>query len=83
MKPHVRIYMQYFGYDIIEDIFSEVSGSPAVDVHHILPKSLGGKDKIINLIALTRDEHDRAHSDPEYNARLKEVHLKFMEYNAC
>ena len=50
----------------------------AVDIHHILFKSLGGNDDIENLIALTRDEHDEAHNNPVFNRKLKEKHLLYL-----
>jgi len=38
----------------------------AVDIHHIVPRSMGGTDEIDNLIGLGRDCHDRAvAADPE------------------
>ena len=39
----------------------EVTGKMAQDVHHIVFKSQGGGDEDQNLIALCREEHDKAH----------------------
>ncbi len=78
MKPHTKIYLDYFGYYEGDFIPSEVSGKPAVDIHHIIPKGRGGKDEIGNLIALTRDEHDRA--DYQYTPYLSQDYLQ-MKHN--
>jgi len=75
---HTRVYMEFFGYDIPEDVVSEVSGEPATDIHHIDARGMGGsktKDVIENLVALTRDEHERAERDYEYNEYVKQIHL--------
>jgi len=64
MKKYLKTYLDYFGYIPGDFIPSEYSGKKAVDIHHISAKGMGGsktKDNIENLIALTRDEHDRAH----------------------
>jgi hypothetical protein len=52
MKKHVKIYLDYFGYDVNSFIDCEVCGSKAVDIHHIEPRGMGGilkgtKDVII------------------------------------
>jgi len=39
----------------------QMCGKVAVDLHHILFKSLGGADIDENLIALCREHHDLAH----------------------
>jgi len=60
MQKYIKTYCDYFGYVEDEFIPSEVSGKPAVDIHHIKFRSRGGKDNIENLIALTREEHEEA-----------------------
>jgi len=59
MQKYIKNYMQFFGYT--DFVPSEISGSQAVDIHHIIKKSQGGTDDITNLIALTRQEHEQAH----------------------
>jgi|TARA_Y100000310_G_scaffold118355_1_gene117235 5-methylcytosine-specific restriction endonuclease McrA len=73
MKKHVKLYMRHFGYVEGDFIPSEMSGKLAVDIHHVKFKSQGGKDVIENLIALTRDEHDRAHFKKEPYIYAKEL----------
>lgn len=84
MRKHVKIYMEYFGYGEQDYIPSELSGRPASDIHHIFNRGAGGdptgsKDVIENLMALTREEHERYGERPEYIDFLKERHYKFME----
>ena len=57
MKPHTKIYMKAFGYVLDDVIPSELSGNRAVDIHHIIGRGKGGEDRIENLMALTRMEH--------------------------
>jgi len=39
----------------------QICGSKAMDVHHIIYKSEGGKAEEDNLISLCREDHNRAH----------------------
>jgi len=73
MQKYVKVYLDYYKYGEQDYIPSELSGSPSVDVHHLNGRGKG-MDVIENLIALTREEHTRAHADPAYNEMLKEVH---------
>ena len=62
MKPHVRNYFRAFGYDESSVILCECGCQKiATDIHHVTPRSLGGKDTIDNLIALARNCHEAAH----------------------
>ena len=65
MKKHTKIYLEFHGYQIPEDVICEVCGNMAVDIHHISSRGMGGnpsKDNIGNLIGLCRSCHDKAHS---------------------
>jgi len=82
MKPYTKLYMNFFGYDKADYIPSEVSGNPAVDIQHIIPRGMGGskqKDFIENLVALTREEHIKAEHDKEYNRNVQIIHLRFIQ----
>lgn len=92
MKPHVRIYLQHFGYispgyqpvdyDDIEKPPCEICSSPSVDIHHIEARGMGGsklKDMIENLIALCRGCHDKYGDITDYKEVLQEIHNKHLE----
>lgn len=84
MKRHTFIYLTYFGYDISSLILCEVCGARSVDLHHIIPKGMGGdptgkRDVIENLIALCRECHNKAHNkeySKEYLTELHKINLK-------
>jgi len=73
MREYKKDFIEHFGYGMQDYVPSEVSGLPAVDIHHVVFKSQGGTDEIDNLIALTREEHERAHNDIEVNNYLKNL----------
>lgn len=73
--------MDYFQYSPGEFIPSEISGKPADDIHHIDCRGMGGsknKDSIDNLIALTREEHEKYGDKKQYLNWLKHIHQIFM-----
>ena len=77
MQVHQRIYKQYFSLAMDEPVQCEGCGRfNACDVHHLLPRSLGGGNDIENLCAVCRKCHDWAHDSPDYNEYLKIRHLK-------
>ena len=82
MKRHTKIYMDFFDidYDIATGYYDyidcEVDRKIAVDLHHIIPKSQGGKDDINNIIALCRSCHDKAHSGILTREYLHKIHNK-------
>ena len=86
MKPHTKIYFDYFNFKIPEDCFCEICGSPSVDIHHLENRKMGGnpsgdKDYIENLMALCRKHHIIYGDVPDKKEWLKEVHKKFMIKN--
>lgn len=81
MRKHTKIYLDFFGYKIPEDCFCEICQSPAVDIHHIDARGMGGdpqgkKDVIENLMAVCRHCHENYGDVPECMDALKEVHMK-------
>lgn len=80
LLSHTAIYLAAFKYDINDTFFpSEISGAPAQDVHHIIRRGLcgGDADHILNLMALTREEHEDYGDNKECLEGLIETHLKF------
>lgn len=99
MINHKKIYCNYFGYDVGDTIKCEVclydlhlpfsektKVRVAVDIHHIIPRSKGGSNRIRgskypldypeNLMALCREHHLQAELSKDFNKRCKIIHLK-------
>ena len=79
MIDYKQKYMEFFMYYKGEFISSEISGEPAVDIHHIFPKGKGGDpsvkhDHIENLIALTRKEHELMGDKKHFRRFLFDMH---------
>jgi 5-methylcytosine-specific restriction endonuclease McrA len=84
MKKHVKIYLDYFGYDVNSFIDCEVCKGRAVDIHHIEPRGMGGskiKDVITNLQALCRACHIEMGDKKQYKEFLKDKHLIKLAQN--
>ena len=80
MQKHTKIYLRHFGYSQLdyEYIPCEGCGGNTIDIHHLLPRSLGGGNDIENLCAVCRVCHDRAGKFPSWNEYLKIKHLKYL-----
>ncbi len=77
MKPHVKTYLNHFGYGQDDFIACEVCGQRAVDIHHIECRGMGGsgqKDTIENLMALCRTDHIEYGDKKQHIDFLKEKH---------
>ena len=83
LKPHTRIYLKHFGYDVSDFVPCEVCGCQAVDIHHIEPRGMGGSkkaDTIDNLMALCRECHIEFGDKKQHKFRLHICHqLKLSE----
>ncbi len=76
--------MQKLGYAEGDFIPSEISGLQAVDISHILCRGMGGSkelDRIENLMAITREEHDRIGDKKHLIADQFRMHARFLEAN--
>lgn len=58
-----QVWLKSRGHSEGDLLLCEVCGQPAVDIHHIIPKGMGGTKRVYTgylLIALCRHDHDRA-----------------------
>ncbi len=77
MKSYTKLYMRYFNYKIVEDIFCEICTAPAKDLHHIRRRGMGGSksaDAIENLMALCRFCHEKFGDKKQYLEYLQTIH---------
>ena len=77
-KNYKDTYREFFCYSPEDFIPSEISGGRGADIHHITFRSRLGGHEVENLIALTRGEHNLAHSGYYTEDYLRQVHFKFM-----
>jgi 5-methylcytosine-specific restriction endonuclease McrA len=81
MQKHTKIYLEFHGYQVQEDVVCEICSQPAIDIHHITAKGMGGNpeaDCIENLIGLCRACHDKAHAGEITEDELYET-ISFKE----
>ena len=77
-----QVYCEYFGYHRYDFVVCELSGAPAVDIHHIDSRGAGSsrfKDNIENLMAITRELHTEFGDIAELKEILYLMHNVFME----
>lgn len=82
MKAHTLIYFSFFNYTTADFVPSELSGVKAVDIHHIDPRKKGSTellDRIENLIALSREEHNKYGDKKQYKAMLYRRHKEVLD----
>lgn len=76
--------MDAFNLSVGDVILCEISEYTANDIHHIEARGMGGdpkghKDRIENLMAVTRKYHDLYGDSPEHMAYLYRIHKQSME----
>lgn len=75
MKPYVKIYFDALGYDISDTyIPSEISTQPSNDLHHIVNR----ENRIENLMAVTRKEHQKYGEIKSEMVFLLKTHRRFL-----
>lgn len=91
MTIHEKTYRAYFDLIPGDVILSEISGAVASEIHHLYPKSMGGRktfthdgktypiECIENYIALTRDEHIASHANEYSKEELWNIHQQTMK----
>lgn len=82
MKPHVKIYADYFGITPDDVVVCEVCHMrPIADIHHIFCRGMGGsknKDVIENLIGVCRECHIMYGDKKQYYDLLIAAHAKSL-----
>tara|TARA_R110002124_G_scaffold283449_2_gene459473 strand:- start:3106 stop:3351 length:246 start_codon:yes stop_codon:yes gene_type:complete len=81
MVKYKKIYLKEMGFTDTCFVPCEICSRPAVDIHHIESKGMGGsktKDYIENLIAVCRECHNKCHASKVYNSMAKEKHLSSL-----
>ena len=81
MVKYKQIYLKSLGYNLNDFIACEISGQPAIDIHHITGRGRGGTDRIENLMALTRELHLKLGDKQQYMYKLLITHRQFLEDN--
>jgi hypothetical protein len=79
MRNHTKVYMTFFWLDESDYIPCEMCNAEGKDIHHIIPRGMGGSkcmDYIENLICLCRDCHNRAETDKQFNVYCRIQHLE-------
>lgn len=82
MKKHTKIYFKFFNIAPGEFIPCEVCEAPAVDIHHIKARGMGGRDSadtIENLMAVCRQCHTEYGDKTEHREYLIQCHKKRMD----
>lgn len=80
MQQYIKNYLEHHNLDEGDNIVCQWCGcQPAIDVHHIEPRSKFGKktrhirDDPSNLIALCRECHNDAHDNKMTKDKLREI----------
>lgn len=81
MVAYKKIYLKSLGYNLSDFICCELTGEPAVDIHHIVGRGRGGQDRIENLMALTRKEHISKGDKKQFMVMLLIRHRDFLDLN--
>lgn len=88
MEKHRKAYMDYFELSREDFAPCEVTGGKGSDVHHIFGRveceawkryGITQEDDIENLMFLSRDVHQWAGQNENFNEWLMENHLRFLE----
>ena len=83
---HTKIYCKFFELGEQDWQRSELSGQHASGgIHHLKYRSMGGTNVLMNLIALTHSEHEKAHTG-EYTVEDLRCHhdnfvIRYIQQN--
>jgi 5-methylcytosine-specific restriction endonuclease McrA len=81
MVKYKKVYRDFFGVGDDDVVLCEICDQPAVDLHHVSRKGMGGskeKDYIENLMALCRRCHEDYGDRKEYMDFLKRTHMNII-----
>jgi len=81
MKKHVKLYLDFFNYDVTSFIPCEICEAEAVDIHHIKARGMGGSknaNDISNLMALCRRCHITYGDRKHLIEFLEDIHNKII-----
>lgn len=86
MKNYIKIYFNTLGLDPFDSFHEcELTGRNVVpDIHHIQRRGMGGSkqlDRIENLMALNREDHDYLGEKQHFKSMLFRKHMQFLERN--
>ncbi len=77
IPKHKQVYMQEMGCGEDDILLCETLKGVnmqctyrADEIHHIVFRSAGGKDELINLVAICRNCHDKAHGKQYGNKKM-------------
>jgi 5-methylcytosine-specific restriction endonuclease McrA len=77
---YFAVYLEAFGYDLDDRPICEITGRPADQIHHLVPRSKQGQDVPENLIALIQEIHDLVENrERRINELLKTAHQLFTD----
>lgn len=78
---HVQVYYDFFDLDEMDDVYCEICGRKAVDIHHVFSRGMGGRksaNDIKYLMAVCREDHDKYGDKKQYRQMLIEIHFNKM-----
>ena len=83
MSDYKDIYYKALGLYKVDTALCEICGKPAVDIHHIERRGMGGttnpeSNSIFNLMALCRDCHIEYGDKVKYKRWLKVKHMRML-----
>jgi len=86
MTKHLKAYLKAFKLKEFDPLECEICGKPAVDIHHLDYRGMGGnpskdKDVIENLMALCRPHHNEIHNSPLLGEKFRSIHLSYLKYH--
>lgn len=87
MVAYKKKALDFWGLDEYDPVFCTWTGKPAVEFHHLDPRGMGGRKKLVdepfNTCPVSREVHDKAEADPAFNRALTRRHLDNVIAHIC